>query len=98
MVHSRPPKTKLLPKSRLTQHKFRIIRAKRRPFFKDSLNIFDMFTEDFEIFGVYIYIVRTYVYHSYCACIASSAIFEKKLNGKQAQRVAGIKLELAILQ
>ncbi len=33
-----------------------------------------------------------------CACVASSAIFEKKLNGKQAQRVAGIKLELAILQ
>ncbi len=33
-----------------------------------------------------------------CACVASSAIFEKKLNGKQAQRVAGIKLKLAILQ
>ncbi len=54
----------------------------------------------FEIFGIcmYIYIYSTYVYHSYCACVASSAIFEKKLNWKQAQRVAGTKLELAILQ
>ncbi len=35
----------------------------------------------------------------YCKCAASSAIFEnEKLNGKQAQRVGGIKLELAILQ
>ncbi len=50
----------------------------------------------FDIFGICIY--STYVYHSYCACVASSAIFKKKLNGKQAQHVAGIKLELAILQ
>ncbi len=32
----------------------------------------------FEIFGIY----STYVYHSYCACVASSAIFENKLNGE----------------
>ncbi len=39
---------------------------------------------------------------SYGTCAASSAIFKnkvtEKLNGKQAQRAGGIKLELVILQ
>ncbi len=51
----------------------------------------------FEIFHICVFMyLRTS--NIQCACVASSAIFENKLNGKQAQRVAGIELELAILQ
>ncbi len=57
----------------------------------------------FEIFHICVYIcIIIFMYlrtsNIQCACVASSAIFENKLNGKQAQRVAGIELELAILQ